>query len=412
MNERRGLFEKIFRPEKAKESQQALTQADGFFKELNVYRPVFHDWHGEIYESELVRAAIDARARHISKLKASIQGTAQASLQTKLRLAPNQWMTWSQFLYRVSTILDIHNTAFVVPVFDADMRITGYYPVLPASCEIVQYKNEPWLRYKFSHGEVAAVELRKCAVLTKHQYRDDFFGSPNNALDEVMKLISIQNQGIEEAVKNSATYRFIAQVNNFTKTSDLAAERKRFSEENLTKEAESGGILLFPNTYSNIQQVNAKPYTVDAEQAKLIEDNVFKYFGVNEKVMRNEANGDELDAFFNGAIEPFAVQFSEAMTMAIFSERERAQGSYFIANANRLQYMSVTAKVQMAKELGDRGAILIDEIRDLFNYPPLPDGAGQVAPIRGEYKNTSDLGGDGGATDLSEGEGENGGGTP
>ena len=149
MNERRGLFEKIFRPEKAKESQQALTQADGFFKELNVYRPVFHDWHGEIYESELVRAAIDARARHISKLKASIQGTAQASLQTKLRLAPNQWMTWSQFLYRVSTILDIHNTAFVVPVFDADMRITGYYPVLPASCEIVQYKNEPWLRYKF-----------------------------------------------------------------------------------------------------------------------------------------------------------------------------------------------------------------------------------------------------------------------
>ena len=109
--------------------------------------------------------------------------------------------------------------------------------------------------------------------------------------------------------------------------------------------------------------------------------------------MRNEANGDELDAFFNGAIEPFAVQFSEAMTMAIFSERERAQGSYFIANANRLQYMSVSSKVQMAKELGDRGAILIDEIRDLFNYPPLPNGAGQVAPIRGEYKNTDELGG-------------------
>lgn len=399
MNEKRGLFEKIFRPEKAKESQKALTQADGFFKELNVYRPVFHDWHGEIYECELVRAAIDARARHISKLKASIQGTAQASLQAKLRLAPNQWMTWSQFLYRVSTILDIHNTAFVVPVFDADMRITGYYPVLPTSCEIVQYKDEPWLRYKFSHGEVAAVELRKCAILTKHQYRDDFFGAPNNALDEVMKLMSIQNQGIEEAVKNSATYRFIAQVNNFTKSIDLANERKRFSEENLTKDAESGGILLFPNTYSNIQQVNAKPYTVDPEQAKLIEDNVIKYFGVNEKVMRNEANGDELDAFFNGAIEPFAVQFSEAMTMAIFSERERAQGSYFLANANRLQYMSVTAKVQMAKELGDRGAILIDEIRDLFNYPPLPDGAGQVAPIRGEYKATDELGGGQNATE-------------
>lgn len=388
-----SLFDRIFRPKEAKESQKALKEADGFFHTLRNYRPVFTDWHGEIYECELVRAAIDARARHISKLKASIQGTAQQSLQTKLRLAPNQWHTWSQFLYRVSTILDIHNTAFIVPVFDADMVITGYYPVIPTRCEIVQYKDEPWLRYQFNPADVAAVELRKCAILTKFQNKEDFFGDSNHALDETMKLIDIQNQGIGEAVKNSATYRFIAQVNNFSKTEDLAKERKRFSEENLSKDAESGGILLFPNTYGNIKQVECKPFTVDAEQMKLINDSVNRYFGVNDKVMRNEANGDELDAFFNGAIEPFAVQFSEAMTKAIFSERERAQGSYFIANANRLQYMSVTAKVQMAKELGDRGAILIDEIRDLFNYPPLPDGAGQVAPIRGEYKNTDDLGG-------------------
>lgn len=398
--EKRSLFEKIFRPDKAKESQKALQQADGFFKELNIYRPVFRDWHGEIYECELVRAAIDARARHISKLKATIQGTAQPGLQVKMRLAPNQWMTWSQFLYRVSTILDIHNTAFIVPVFDENMKITGFYPVLPIKCEIVQYKDEPWLRYQFSHGQTAAVELRKCAILNKFQYRDDFFGSRNNALDETMKLLDIQNQGIEEAVKNSASYRFIAQVNNFSKSDDLAKERKRFSEENLSKDAESGGILLFPNTYNNIKQVESKPYTVDPEQSKLIEDNVAKYFGVNDKIMKNEANGDELDAFFNGAIEPFAIQFSEAMTMAIFSERERAQGSYFLANANRLQYMSVTAKVQMAKELGDRGAILIDEIRDLFNYPPLPDGAGQVAPIRGEYKNTDELGGNDNADEV------------
>lgn len=390
-----SLFDRIFRP---KESQKALNQADGFFKELNIYRPVFRDWRGEIYESELVRAAIDARARHISKLKASIQGTAQVALQAKLRLSPNQWMTWSQFLYRTSTILDIHNTAFIVPVFDDDLRTVGYYPVLPKLCEIVQYKNEPWLRYKFSHGDTAAVELRRCAILTKHQYKDDFFGTPN-ALDDIMKLIDIQNQGLEDAVKNSANYRFIAQVNNFAKTENLAKERKRFSEENLSRDSESGGILLFPNTYTNIKQVEAKPYTVDPEQSKLIEDNVAKYFGVNEKVMKNEANGDELDAFFNGAIEPFAIQLSEAMTMAIFSERERAQGSYFIANANRLQYMSVTAKVQMAKELGDRGAILIDEIRELFNYPPLPDGAGQVAPIRGEYKATDELGGGENATE-------------
>jgi hypothetical protein len=366
---------------------------------LNGYTPHFTSFSGGVYESELVRSAIHARATHISKLKVEFSGAAKPALQNKLKHGPSQFQTWGQFLYRLSTILDVHNTAFITPVYDEFGEVSGVYCPLPSRCTIVQYNNVPYLRYEFSHGQHAAIELDYCGVMTKHQYKNDFFGDNNEALDETMKLISIQNKGLEEAVKNSATYRFIAQVNNFSKTDDLAKERKRFSEENLSKEAESGGILLFPNTYSNIKQIDAKPYTVDPEQRKLIENNVAEYFGVNEKVMRNEANGDELDAFFNGAIEPFAIQFSEAMTMAIFSERERAQGSYFIANANRLQYMSVTAKVQMAKELGDRGAILIDEIRDLFNYPPLPDGAGQVAPIRGEYKNTEDLGGDGNAVE-------------
>lgn len=381
-----SLFDRIFRPDKAKESQKALDMSTAF-KTLNSYKPVFHDWHGEIYESELVRSAIDARARHISKLKVETVGTANPALQSKMRTGPNQWQTWSQFLYRLSTILDVHNTAFIVPVFDASMIITGYYPVLPRKCELVQYKDELWLRYKFNHGENAAVELRKCAIMTHHQYKHDFFGDPNTALDETMKLINIENQGIEEAVKNSATYRFIAQVNNFSKTEDLAKERKRFSEENLSKEAESGGILLFPNTYANIKQVESKPFTVDAEQMKQISDNVADYFGVNEKVMRNEANGDELDAFFNGAIEPFAIQFSEAMTKAMFSERERALGSYLMATANRLQYMSMTAKVQMAQQMLDRGVMSINEARELFNYAPV-DG-GELRTIRGEYKNAN-----------------------
>lgn len=384
-----GLFDRIFRPKEAKKSKEALdNSANEVFYSLRGYKPVFHDWNGKLYESEIIRAAIDARARHISKLKVEVIGSAQESLQTKLRTGPNQWQTWSQFLYRLSTILDVHNTAFVVPVFDMSMVITGYYPVIPVEAEVIELKGELFLKYKFSHGETAAVELRKCAIMTKHQYKDDFFGTRNNALDETMKLINIQNEGIEEAIKNSASYRFIAQVNNFSKTEDLKKERQRFSEENLSKDAGAGGILLFPNTYNNIKQVEAKPYTVDAEQMKLILDNVSTYFGVNEKVLKNEATGDELDAFFNGAIEPFAVQFSEAMTKAIFSERERAHGSYLIANANRLQYMTTNSKVELAQQMLDRGVMSINEARELFNYAAV-DG-GDVRTIRGEYKNAND----------------------
>ena len=388
-----SLFDKIFRPDKARESNETLSRAQTLFQTLTAYQPAFTSWGGAIYESEIVRAAVDARARHMSKLKVEINGSANKALQTKLRQGPNQWQTWSQFLYRTSTILDVNNTAFIVPVFDERMVITGIYPVLPMKCSLIDYKGELWLRYQFSTGQIGAVEFRKCAVLTKHQYRDDFFGSTNYPLTETMQLIHIQNQGIEEGVKNAATFRFMAQLSNFAKPEDLAKERERFTRDNLATDSKSGGFLLFPNTYKDIRQIDVKPYAIDAEQMKQIRENVFNYFGVSEEVLQNRAKAEDLEGFFDGAIEPFAIQFSEAVTKMLFSERERAQGSYLIANANRLQYMSVTQKVQMAKELGDRGAILIDEIRELFNYAPLPDGAGQVAPIRGEYKATDELGG-------------------
>lgn len=396
-----SLFDKIFRPDKAKESEAAYN-AGLFFKTLTGYRPVFTSWNGKIYEAQTVRSAIDARARHISKLKVETFGTAKPKLQQKLRTGPNQWQTWSQFLYRTSTILDVQNTAFIVPVFDERMEISGYYPVLPSLCELVEYNGEVWLRYRFSSGDVGAVELRLCAILTKHQYHDDFFGDSNNALDETMRLIHVQGEGIKEAVKNSATFRFMAQAGNFTQPADLAKERARFTEGNLSAESKSGGVLLFPHTYTNIKQIDAKPFTIDADQMKLIHSNVNDYFGVNEDVLQNKAKGEELEGFFDGAIEPFSIQFSEAMTKAMFSENERVRGSYLIANANRLQYMSVSQKVQMARELGDRGALMIDEIRELFNYGPLPDGAGQVAPIRGEYKPAEDLGGTEGEDDGQE----------
>ena len=388
-----GLLDAIFRPKEAKKSEDALNTARSYFETLTAYTPRFTNWGGAIYESEIVRASIDARARHMSKLKVEVKGTANPSLQSKLKQGPSQFQTWSQFLYRTSTILDCTNNCFLVPVFDERMVITGVFPVLPQQIELVEYEGEVWLRYKFVNGQTAAVEFRKCAILTKHQYRSDFFGENNAPLKETMQLIHIQNQGIEEGVKNAATFRFMATLNNFSNAADLAKERERFTAGNLATDSKAGGFLLFPNTYKDIKQIDVKPYAVDAAQMEQIRENVFDYFGVNQAVLQNSAKSEDLEAFFDGAIEPFAIQLSEALTKMFFSERERAQGSFVIANANRLQYMSTQSKVQMSKELGDRGAILIDEIREMFNYAPLPDGAGQVAPIRGEYKATDELGG-------------------
>ena len=383
-----SLLDKIFRPKEAKKADEAARSARAFFETLTAYTPVFTNWGGAIYESEIVRAAIDARARHISKLKVETVGTANPSLQSKLALGPNQWQTWSQFLYRVSTILDVTNTAFIVPVLDERMVITGVYPILPSAVSLMEYEDEIWLRYQFRNGQYAAVEFRKCAVLTKHQYKSDFFGDSNAPLKETMQLIHIQNQGIQEGVKNAATFRFMATLNNFSSAADLSKERQRFTEANLSTESKASGFLLFPNVYKDIRQIDVKPYAIDSEQMKQIRENVFNYFGVSENVLQNKAKGEELEGFFDGCVEPFSIQCSESMSRALFSERERAQGSRIEITANRLQYMNMTQRIAMVEKFVDRGVMSEEEGREILNLGPKREGDTFV--IRGEYVNADD----------------------
>lgn len=373
-----GLFESIFGTKKTE------IKADSYFKALTAYSPVFHSWNGALYESELVRSAIDARARHIAKLKVEVIGSARPTLATKLKAKPNSFQTWYQFMYRLSTILDMHNTAFIVPVVDKYGDTVGMFPVLPTKCEILQTKDgTPVLRYEFADRKTGACYMSECGIMTKFQYKSDFFGEKNTALNPTMDLIDMQGQGIKEAIKNGATYRFMARTNNFTKTEDLKKERQRFSEENFSKEAGAGGLLLFPNTYSDIQQIKTSPYTINPEERKMIQDNVYNLYAVNEDIIQSKAVGDKWNAFYESVVETFAIQFSEVTTTMFFSEREQSFGSKIVATSNRLQYMSNSDKLKVSAQMADRGLMTINEIRDIWNLPPVEDG--DVRTVRGEY---------------------------
>lgn len=378
-----SLFDFIFK--KPKEQQAA-----SFFQTLTSYSPMFSTWNGQLYESELVRAAIDARARHIGKLKVQTIGTAKKPLQLRLKSEPNEFQSWSQFLYRLSTILDIQCTAFIVPIFGTMGEIQGIFPILPSNTSLVQDENgNPWIRYRFVTGQIAALPLMEAGILTKFQYKDDFFGTPNTALSDTMSLIDLQNQGVSEAVKNSNTFRFMARVNNFSFAEDLKKERERFSRENFSKEASGGGLLLFPNTYDDIKQIDYHAYSINPKERELIQTNVFNYFGVNEDVLQNKLLGDSWGAFYEGAIEPFAIQFSDVLSRMLFTKQERNAENRVIATANRMQYMSNKDKLNMIAAFMDRGIFTINESREILNLDPVEGG--DIRTVRGEYKNADEV---------------------
>lgn len=364
-----GLFEKIFN----KDESDNKRRVNGYFTMLNAYSPVFTTYEGGVYEMELTRASIHAFALHASKLLPEVNGSALPGLDTILSHRPNPFMSTSQFVYRVATILSVNNTAMIVPIEDEFGRVTGYYPILPDLCEVIDVGGEPYLRYTFYDGKRAAIEYSKVGVLTNYQYKNDFFGENNHALDPTMQLISTQNQGIIEGVKNSASIRFMGKLSNFMKPKDIKEKRKQLVEENFGPD-NTNGFFLYDNTMTDVKQIVSKPFTVDSAQMNSIEENVFNYFGVNTAILQNSFDEDGWNAFYEGKLEPFAIQLSLAMSNMTYSMRELARGNSILWTSNRLQYASNSTKLQVSTQLFDRGLITRNQVMDIWNYAHVPDG--------------------------------------
>lgn len=378
-----GILESVFkRPERAEKAVQ------GYFKTLTAYQPVFTSFEGGVYEAMQTRAAIHAFATHASKLKPEIVGSRNERLKRTLCYKPNRFMNTSQFLYRIATLYACTNNAFIVPIENEFGEISGYYPLAPNRVELVNVGGEPYLRYTFANGQRAAIEFDRAGVMTQMQMRDDIFGESNaEVVNPTLQAINMQNQGMIEGVKMGAAVRFIARLAQAYKDKTLNEERENFRKSNLSMD-NNGGVLLVDAKYAEVKEIMSKPFIIDAEQMRMIDDNVNSYFGTNTDILQNKFDENTANAFYEGKIEPFAVQLGLTMTNMTFTDREIAFGNEIMFSANRLQYASTTAKLQVSQQLFDRGILSQNDVCDIWQLPHIEGGDRRF--IRGEYVNSAD----------------------
>ena len=247
-----------------------------------------------------------------------------------------------------------------------------------------RWQGNAWLVYTFGTGEKSAIELDRVGILTQHQYKNDLFGENNNVLNATMQLLHTQNEGIIEGVKNSAAIRFIAKASNMFGDDALKELRDNFASLNLSADNNTG-LMIFDNQFSEVQQVQNQQFVINAAQQKLIQDNVFNYFGVNQKILQNDFDENAWNAFYEGKIEPFALQLSLVMSNMTYTTKELAFGNEIQFSANRLQYASNQTKLNVVTQLFDRGLLSLNQGLEIFNMPPVDDGNERY--IRGEYVN-------------------------
>lgn len=373
-----GLFSSIRKKEKME------SKVDSYFQTLTAYSPTFTTFEGSLYEMELTRAAIHSFATHCSKLKPEVRGSGNKAFERTMQFKPNPLMDTKKYLYRLATSYAVDNTTFIAPLFDASYeKIVGFYPLATPKARIVDYDGIKYIRYEFEPGNFGAFRLDEAGIMNQFQYKNEIFGESNACLYPTMELINTNNQGIIEGVKSSATLRFLAKIAQTLRPEDLEKERKRFVESNFSS-SNAGGVMLIDAKYEDVKQLQTNQFTVDSAQMSQIKENVFNYFGTNDAILQNKFNSDEWNAYYEGKIEPWAIEASLVHTNMKFSQKEIAFGNDIIFTANRLQYASNKEKLDIVSQLFDRGFLTHNQGLEIFNMANIGE-IGDRRFIRKEY---------------------------
>jgi HK97 family phage portal protein len=268
----------------------------------------------------------------------------------------------------------VKNTAFAFIDRDEKGNVIAIYPVPYQSFEAVEYKTRLFVQFQFS-GTAAqnlTVPWEDLVVLRKDYLNSDIAGENNLPLLGTLDVIGTMDKGLQNAVKSTANLRGILKSTKAMLSPEALKEnRDRFVSDYMNI-SNQGGIASLDAT-QEFKEINLKPTTATAEEMSNFRERVYRYFGVNEKIIKSNYTESEYDAFYESRIEPFLVALSLELTYKIFTERERAFGNKIWYESNRLQFASAKTKISMV-QLVDRGLMTPNEYRELFNMAPYEGG--------------------------------------
>ncbi|OMF35324.1 hypothetical protein BK133_11225 [Paenibacillus sp. FSL H8-0548] len=349
--------------------------------------PIFHDFSGESYDSDTVRATVDAFARNVGKLKpkhirrmgGKIKETS-SEIEWMLQTRPNRFMNAYIFYYRLATQFLMANNVFVWIRRDENNKIEGFYPLTSSNVDLVNTSVGMAVRFRFYDGKEYVAPYEDVVHLRRFYFNNDMFGEPNRtALTPILNLISVTNQGIANAVKTSAMLRGILKFTGMIKDTDMEKQRQDFQDKYLS--ASNNGGIAATDSKAEYVELKSDPKMIDEKQMSAMENKVHSYFGTNSKIVQSNYSESEWNAFYESMIESFALQMGLEFTYKIFSDRAQGHGNEILFEANRLQYASNDTKVKIIETLVDRGMMSINQGLEVFNLPPVENGEKRIMSL-------------------------------
>lgn len=352
------------------------------------YRPLYFSRGeymptGTLQDSDIVGAIADAIAKNVGKLKPQVIRRDEKGLIIKndslarlLELRPCPEMSTYDFLYRIASDLVYKSNSFSVIFWNSDFtRVQSIQPIQTNDFRIfVDDNNNILFRFRWEFdGKYYTVPYQMIIHIKARFNKKRFLGtSPDTQLKSPLDLIETSGEMIKNLVRNSGTLGGYLKYNNFADDEELKAKAKEFMEAYMNAE-NAGGVAALDSTYE-FKELRQTTPSFPTAQIGFLRDNIYRYYAVNEKILTSTFNETEWNAFYENVIEPIAIQLSLEFMFKLLSEREISFGNKIIFTANRLQYATLQTRAAIGGEMYDRGAITVNEYRELLYYEPIEDG--------------------------------------
>ena len=375
--ERRSLFEVIF----GKPQSEPIPQTSQYLQLLNSFNPIYNTIPLDIYDSKVARLCIDRIATHCAKMipkhiKGSITNEVNLSINQMLQNKPNPFMNTYDFIYKIISQLYTNSNAFVY-IQKRGGYITGFYPVLATTYQLFQNpEGTIYLQFMFINGQTYYIPYLELIHLRLFYNKLDLFGTDSQVLKTDLQTSLTASEGIANAIRTSNNLKGILKfTNSMLKEKDLKASTDAFVKDYINLENASGIASL--DAKAEFQEVNIKPITLDKDQLAQVNYNVYDYFGISEEVVRNKFTDEQWDSFYEGVIEPRAIQMSYEFTNKIFSNQAIAEGNKIIFTTNKLQYKSIDKKIKLLATIMPYGLLSKDLALEILDLPPIGGSEGK-----------------------------------
>ncbi len=337
-------------------------------------------YNGKVYQSDIVQACLQPYIKAIGKLcpkhirrsADSVQVNPEPYMRFLLE-EPNTLLTMQKMLEKLVPPLMLSGNAFILIVRDSNDYPMELFPVPAADAQAIYKDSELYIRFVYQNGSVYTHKYDDLIHLRMHLWNNDVFGEPiMDALTPLTDTVGTIDTGLKKAIKNSAVIRWLLKYTQPLHESDIKQRADNFVKNYLEVSNQSVGVAA-TDSKADVVQITPKDYVPNFPIMDSIQKRIYALLGVNDRIVSGTYTEDEWNAWYEASIEPIALDLQNEFTRKLFTRKERAFGNYIAFESSNLACSSIATRLNFV-QLVDRGAMLPDEWRALFNMAPIEGG--------------------------------------